>query len=188
MQPQGQQMPQSQGATEPLDQQFAAGGGDGGANIRSPIHIDPRTGQPMENPLRDARTGEIDPNYMPIINPNKPNGSLNNPSGEGVVQIDQQAPIPASPPQTAVAAAPPPPPPPGGPNGPIPPDDKNTSFNPSEPAFENKVYNQGDISPTDKKYFDDAERNREEFRRRLQDFAANLNDAERQIYQEVFGK
>ena len=71
MEPQGQQKPQSHGANEPLYQQFAIGGG--GANIRSPIHIDPRTGQPMENPLRDARTGEIVPNYMPIINPNKPN-------------------------------------------------------------------------------------------------------------------
>ncbi len=123
MQPQGQDQ-RFQQAPPPNDTSVHEAEHEGARIINPSPPIDPRTGQPMENPLRDARNGELVDGYMPIIDPNNPTGSLvNNPAqtfpGNNVFQHPPAQPDAAKP---AVASAPPPPPPPpGGPNGPIPP-------------------------------------------------------------------
>jgi len=155
MQPQGQQM-QHMGTGMQQGQQFQQAPPPHDNSVQQPAHedvkitdpappIDPRTGQPMENPLRDARNGELVDGYTPIIDPNNPNGSLGSVSTQesqqnNVFQYPPTQPGAAGP---AVAAAPPPPPPPGGPNGPIPPgppknpDDINKDF-PTYPEAPNQ--------------------------------------------------
>jgi hypothetical protein len=90
-------------------------------------------------------------------------------------------------PKQETAAAAPPPPPPGGPNGPMPPDDKNTSFNQSQPAFESTIYNQGNISPTAEKSFDDIESRKAKLQKQLEGYKEELSPDEREIYKKVFG-
>lgn len=77
------------------------------------IPIDPRTGEQMENPLRDTN-GKIVEGYTPSVQYDYPN--IN--TGQALAA---EAPSPA----TAPA---PPPPPPGGPNGP-----SDNGINPNDP-------------------------------------------------------
>lgn len=136
MQPQGQGQ-QFQQAPPPKDTSVQEPEHEGVRIINPSPPIDPRTGQPMENPLRDARTGEFVNDYMPTINPNNPTGSLGSvPTKESQGnQVFQHPPAQPDAAKPAVASAPPPPPP-GGPNGPIPPEPpKNYDDYKDSPAF-----------------------------------------------------
>lgn len=210
MQPQGQGQ-QFQQAPPPKDTSVQEPEHEGVRIINPSPPIDPRTGQPMEDPLRDARTGEFVNNYMSTINPDNPNGSLGSvptqeSQGNQVFQHPPAQPDAANP-AFATAPAPPPPPPPGGPNGPS--DTSNSDLYPNNPSLskyadtlktadENsgisagldkplKVPNDNNISPKDTKNIEDINRRREAFRRDLDNFKKSLTPDELKVYREVFG-